>query len=196
MVDVGVGQCRQAGADRRRHQHIDLGEHLGGEGFQDRPAAAERFDIVRRRDGIAGIHPPADMRAIGLRIGAHPFGVDCRRLDAGDDAAVGRDRIHQRQSPAGDHVAPRAVSTASAFSIAAITGSSASSKKTLVGTPIRMPADVAGHRGFVIRHRLARAGRILRIMAGDDASCTRAQSRAVRVNGPTLSCVNDSGMTP
>ena len=25
---------------------------------------------------------------------------------------------------------------------------------------------------------------------------TRAQSRAVRVSGPTLSCVNDSGMTP
>ena len=25
---------------------------------------------------------------------------------------------------------------------------------------------------------------------------TRAQSRAVRANGPTLSCVNDSGITP
>ena len=40
VVDVGLGQRRQAGADGRRDQHIDLGEHLAGERLQDRTAAA------------------------------------------------------------------------------------------------------------------------------------------------------------
>ena len=172
-----------------------LRKHLRRERLQDRAAPAERLDVVGRRDGVAGIHPAADMRAVGLRVGAHPFGVDRRRLDAGDDAAIGGDRVHQRQGEPADGRAALGQDRQRRFHrrddrrIGAV-------EKVVGRHADPQAAHVAGHA----RPRSPAPARARWSGRADrgrrSPSCTRAQSRAVRASGPTLSCENDSGMTP
>ena len=96
VVDVGLRQGGQAGADGGGDQDVGLGEHLVGELLQERAAAAKRFDVVGGGNGVAGIHPPADMRAVGLRVRPHPLGMDRCGFGSGDDAAIRGDGVHQR----------------------------------------------------------------------------------------------------
>ena len=129
VVDVGLGQRRQAGADGRRHQHVDLGEHLGGERLEDRAAAAERLHVVGRRDGVAAIHPTADDARRSRRRARASSGRGSSPLRR---ARRCRHRRRRRPSAAGRcgcTVAPRSTSTSSARSIAATTGASAPSRK-------------------------------------------------------------------
>ena len=83
----------------------------------------------------------------------------------------------------------------SARSIAADDRRSAPSRNQVVGHADAQAAQIAVQRRLVVRHRLARTGGVARIVAGDHARM-RAQSRAVRASGPTLSCENDSGIAP
>jgi hypothetical protein len=168
MVDVGLRQCRQAGADGRRHQHIDFRKDLCRERLEDRAATAERLDVVGRRDGVAGVHPAADMLGVDVRVSAHPFGVDRSGLGPGDDATEGGDGVEVRQGEPADVRASLGQDCERGFHrredrcIRAV-------EKVVGRHADPQPAQVAIHGGLVVGHRLGRAGRIERILSGNHA---------------------------
>ena len=166
VIDVGLRERRQAGADGGRDQHIDLGEHLVGEGFQDRAAARQGFDVVGRRNGVAAVHPGTDMDAILPCPLTHPLRVNRRPLDARDDAAIGGDGVHQRQ----DDRLHRG--TALHQHRHGVLHRPQHRWIDAIEEPVRrqsdtQPAHVAVECCLVVRHRLVRTGRIARITSGN-----------------------------
>ena len=179
MIDVGLRECRQAAANCRRDQHIDLGEDLFRKRLQDRTAPVERLDVIRRRYGIAAIHAAADVNAILARPLAHPLRVDGRRFDPRDDAAIGRHRIHKWQHN-------RLHSCASFHQHRdRVFHRFQHGRIDIFEEPVgwqadTQPAQVAVERCFIIRYRLMRTGRVLRIAPGNQCQHTGTIPRRTR----------------
>ena len=163
---------------------------------QQRAAARQRLQVVGAGDGVAAEQPAREMDGVVARMFAHPVGVDGGALDAADHGDIGADRAQRR---AGDVVHRRAAR------LQHVERRLEAGHDGVVGAveePCRAARRCAGRgcrRSAPPRSPARLRARLvgsMRVAARRSPLMTRAASRAVRVSGPTLSMLKDSGMTP